>query len=698
MKESNDIGKILFGLALGLLFFDVLANYRWYHQVTGGGFESLLIPGLKGVFGVILSIFSFFGLKWSMLVIRLALTIFILLYFKGQPASDVEPTKTNYIVGITSFFLVILSFLISPFWAIQNHHATGQPDFLISAEVYAVIMFVVFIVMHQHLKVIARAFSLGGSSSSMKKEAQNDPFGRKDRAFTQVTHKIENEDSVNIEYTFLNTKFEREKGYINVVNPYRAAMVIGTPGSGKSFAILLQAIQQFIRKGFTMIVYDFKFPELTKFTYNCLLQYGDEIKKKTGKVPELKYIYFDDPKYSARCNVMQPAMLKDFAIGAYGVADAFMVALNRSWATKEGDFFPESAKNITAGCIWALKIYKGGKYCTVPHLIEFLSLPTGQVIDILIALKDTSLKNVIKPFEEAKLDKAMEQLQGQMGTVRIALSRLTSRVTYWNLTEPEGATPFRLDVNSKDNPQILCLGNSMENQRVNNIFLSLFIVQLFRLVNVKGRRSLGVMLDECVTLSFPKGMLDTLIATARSNKISVWLGFQDLSQLIRDFTKDVAETLFKMIGNVFSGTVEDDTGERMQKRLGKIKIVKKNVSVGASGEPSFSFSTNEDYAVPSHFFGQFTQGTFAGKIADNIDQPIDPKIFYGDINYTFPFDKMEEIPMDAYWKNVIERDCKGFSTEQIDEYVGKILDMNLERVVSEIENMRDEILGTGVAA
>jgi hypothetical protein len=693
MKESKAIARIFLGTSIALLFLDLFINYRLWSQTNGvyyiGGFLGGIISSVVQAF---ILMFSFAGIAWSLLIMKvISIFSYTTYVFVGAPSvKDDKPMSSIYFLAIVTPILYILIFFISPYYMAVRGDSFPN-GFAIGSILVTAISYLAFSYSSGKL---GRWLVLGGSSG-MKGQMEDDPFGAEERRFHQTTDKIENKYSINIPYQFVNPKGNKTKGWINVINPFRAAMVIGTPGSGKSFTFFLAAIHQMVQKGFTMLIYDFKYRELSEYTLNCHAKHKGDAEQINGKSITFHVITFDYITESARCNVLQPKLLKDFTIDAYGASNIFLTALNKTWSTKEGDFFPESAKNLTAAGIWSLRIYEKGRYCSIPHLIEFLSMDTESIIKCLVALKDNSLSNVIRPFEEALRDEAFEQLQGQMGTVRIAMSRLTSPSVYWILTEDDTEKPFSLEINSKEDPKILCLGSSGKNQMINNIFFSLFIAQIFRLVNVKGRFPLGIMLDEVTTLSFPKGTLDTLIATGRSNLVSVWLGFQDLSQLIRDFTKDVAEALFKMIGNIFSGNVQDDTAERMMKRIGKMRVMKRSMSVGANGEPSFSYSEQNDYAVPDSAFGTMSQGSFAGTLADEREQPLKVKQFYGDSLYMPEFtggNMPEKIKLTPFWQNVMENECKGKSEEEKEAYVDMILQMNFEKIRQDIFAMREKLI------
>jgi hypothetical protein len=694
-KESKILANIFLGAAIALLVADLFVNCRLYYQVHGGGgflpitSDALRLPVKAYMLFISMTWLLPISLTWGTLISKvLILLVYSGYIFVAKPSvSDTRPSVYVYVLAATTAVALLLSSFLSPYYCL----AVGRE--VVSVIIYTTTVLVSFGIIVYSFSLIGKWLAFG-SSTSMKEDLQRDPFGREERRFAQERALIKNKYSVNIPYTFIDEYGKQARGYVNLIQNFRAVQVLGAMGSGKSYAFFLPGIQQMLQKGFSMILFDFKYPDLSEFAYNCLQRYREEIEQTVGPAPEFRVISFDVLTESDQCNILQPNLLNDFTIDAYGVADAFLIALNKSWSSKEGDFFPESAKNLAAAGIWALKIYRRGAYCSLPHLIEFLSMDVASVVQILMKLQDTSLTNVVRPYAEAYRDGAVEQLQGQMGTVRIALSRLTSPTIYWVLSDPENGEALQLDVNNPTSPKILCLGSSPKNQRVNNVFLSLFIVQLFRFVNAKGRRPCGVMLDEVVTLSFPKLTLDTLIATARSNMVAVWLGYQDLQQLVRDLGRESAEAIFQMIGNTFAGQVSGDTAKRVSEKIGRMRLLKKSVSINADGEPSYSYSEQYEHAVPESYLGSMSQGTFAGQLADNYDQPLEHKVFYGQIEYKPPFqsDHGEKIPMTPFWANVFEKHCLGFTDDQKDAHVKGILEKNFNRVVSDIQRMREDLL------
>ena len=223
-----------------------------------------------------------------------------------------------------------------------------------------------------------------------KNNLMDDVFNLENESFMQETRLMQNEHSVNLPTRFYYRK-RWNKCWINIVNPFRASMVLGTPGSGKPYAIVNNYIKQQIEKGFAMYIYDYKFPDLSEIAYNHLLAHLDAYDVK----PQFFVINFDDPRKSHRCNPINPSFMTDFS-DAYESAYTIMLNLNRSWIQKQGDFFVESPIILLAAIIWFLKIYEGGKYCTFPHAIEFLNRPYAQIFPILTAYDE--LANYLFPL------------------------------------------------------------------------------------------------------------------------------------------------------------------------------------------------------------------------------------------------------------------------------------------------------------
>ncbi len=453
-------------------------------------------------------------------------------------------------------------------------------------------------------------------SRLLKNNLMDDVFNTENESFMQETRLMQNEYSVNLPTRFYYKK-KWNKGWINVVNPFRASMVLGTPGSGKSYAIVNNYIKQQIEKGFAMYIYDYKFPDLSEIAYNHLLHHLDAYKVK----PQFYVINFDDPRKSHRCNPINPAFMTDIS-DAYESAYTIMLNLNRSWIQKQGDFFVESPIILLAAIIWFLKIYENGKYCTFPHAIEFLNRPYAQIFPILTSYDE--LANYLSPFMDAWEGGAQDQLQGQIASAKIPLSRMISPALYWVMTGDD----FSLDINNPNEPKVLVVGNNPDRQNIYSAALGLYNSRIVKLINKKKQLKSSVIIDELPTIYF-RG-LDNLIATARSNKVAVCLGFQDFSQLTRDYGDKESKVIQNTVGNVFSGQVVGETAKTLSERFGKVLQQRQSMTINRN-DKSTSISTQMDSLIPASKISNLTQGMFVGAVSDNFDERIDQKIFHAEI-------------------------------------------------------------------
>ena len=453
-------------------------------------------------------------------------------------------------------------------------------------------------------------------SRLLKNNLMDDVFNTENESFMQETRLMENEYSVNLPTRFYYKK-KWNNGWINVVNPFRASMVLGTPGSGKSYAIVNNYIKQQIEKGFAMYIYDYKFPDLSEIAYNHLRNHLDAYEVK----PQFYVINFDDPRKSQRCNPINPAFMSDIS-DAYESAHTIMLNLNRSWIQKQGDFFVESPIILLAAIIWFLKIYEGGKYCTFPHAIEFLNRPYAQIFPILTSYDE--LANYLSPFMDAWEGGAQDQLQGQIASAKIPLSRMISPALYWVMTGDD----FSLDINNPNEPKVLVVGNNPDRQNIYSAALGLYNSRIVKLINKKHQLKSSVIIDELPTIYF-RG-LDNLIATARSNKVAVCLGFQDFSQLTRDYGDKESKVIQNTVGNVFSGQVVGETAKTLSERFGKVLQQRQSMTINRN-DKSTSISTQMDSLIPASKISNLTQGMFVGAVSDNFDERIDQKIFHAEI-------------------------------------------------------------------
>ena len=453
-------------------------------------------------------------------------------------------------------------------------------------------------------------------SRMLRNNLMEDPFNTQNESFMQTTALMENEHSVNLPTKFVYQGKEWD-GWINVVNVYRASIILGTPGSGKSFAVVNNYIKQMIAKGFAMYIYDYKFDDLSIIAYNELLKNLDKYKVK----PEFYVINFDDPRRSHRCNPINPRFMADIS-DAYESAYTIMLNLNKTWIQKQGDFFVESPIILLAAIIWYLRIYKDGKYCTFPHAVEFLNKPYADIFTIPTSYP--SLENYLSPFMDAWQGGAQDQLQGQIASAKIPLSRMISPQLYWVMTGDD----FTLDLNNPESPKILCVGNNPDRQNIYSAALGLYNSRIVKLINKKGQLKSAVIIDELPTIYF-RG-IDNLIATARSNKVAVCLGFQDFSQLNRDYGDKESKVIQNTVGNIFSGQVVGETAKNLSERFGKILQQRQSISINRQ-DTSTSINTQMDSLIPASKIANLSQGTFVGSVADNFGEEIEQKIFHARI-------------------------------------------------------------------
>ena len=505
-------------------------------------------------------------------------------------------------------------------------------------------------------------------SRLLKNNLMDDVFNTENESFMQETRLMENEYSVNLPTRFYYKK-KWNKGWINVVNPFRASMVLGTPGSGKSYAIVNNYIKQQIEKGFAMYIYDYKFPDLSEIAYNHLLHHLDAYKVK----PQFYVINFDDPRKSHRCNPINPAFMTDIS-DAYESAYTIMLNLNRSWIQKQGDFFVESPIILLAAIIWFLKIYENGKYCTFPHAIEFLNRPYAQIFPILTSYDE--LANYLSPFMDAWEGGAQDQLQGQIASAKIPLSRMISPALYWVMTGDD----FSLDINNPNEPKVLVVGNNPDRQNIYSAALGLYNSRIVKLINKKKQLKSSVIIDELPTIYF-RG-LDNLIATARSNKVAVCLGFQDFSQRTRDYGDKESKVIQNTVGNVFSGQVVGETAKTLSERFGKVLQQRQSMTINRN-DKSTSISTQMDSLIPASKISNLTQGMFVGAVSDNFDERIDQKIFHAEI--VVDSDKVSA-EMKAYRPIPVIAD---FKNEDGSDNLRETIEANYRKVKQEIRSLVD---------
>jgi hypothetical protein len=341
-----------------------------------------------------------------------------------------------------------------------------------------------------------------------------------------------------------------------------------------------------------------------------------------------------------------------------------MMGLNRDWIKKQGDFFVESPINFLTAIIWYLKKYKDGKYCTLPHVIELMQVDYDQLFEILQT--EEEIKVLINPFISAYQNKAMAQLEGQIASAKIGLARLSSPQLYYVLS----GSDFTLDVNNPLEPKVVCVGNNPQKLQVYGAVLSLYISRMIKLVNRKDQLKSALIFDEFPTIFFNN--IDSLIATARSNKVATTLAVQDFSQLKKDYGAEQADVITGIVGNIISGQVTGSTAKNLSETFGKIMQDRQSKSINSS-DISISQSTQLDYAIPASKIAGLSSGEFVGMVADNPQEKISLKMFHAEIQNNHEQIAKEE---NAYRPIPI---VKSISAEEIKE--------NYDKIKSEIEDL-----------
>lgn len=535
-----------------------------------------------------------FNSIWYSKLLSLALLIISLIGAKGKKDEQIR-LRTAIVCAITGLLLFLLSHFI----------LNAKLDIILKDGAYIVLMCIGYLLMLTAGTWFSRLIKL---------HLRNDIFNKLNESFPQEERLLENEYSINLPAQY-SLKGRIRRSWINFINPFRALLVIGTPGAGKSYFVIRHIITQHLRKGFSMFLYDFKYDDLTRIAYNALLKYNAGYKVK----PSFYVINFDDVFH--RCNPLDPATMEDIT-DATESSRTIMLGLNRDWIKKQGDFFVESPINFVTAIIWFLRRYDDGKYCTLPHVIELMQLNYSTMFPLLRT--EPEIDVLINPFESAYRHEAWEQLEGQIASAKIGMARLSSPKLYYVLS----GNDFTLDLNNPEAPKIVCMGNNPQKQQIYGAVLSLYISRVIKLVNKKSRLKSSLIFDEFPTIFFNN--IDSLIATARSNKVATTLAVQDYSQLKKDYGRDQAEVIMNIVGNIISGQVVGETSKFLSERFGKIVQERQSVSINRS-DTSVSRSTQLEAAIPPSKIASLSSGEFVGMVADDPDQKISLKVFHAEI-------------------------------------------------------------------
>ena len=552
--------------------------------------------------------------------------------------------QKNVILYVVLLLCVLLSMLSAPK---SNPKASKikANGFLISGValllsgsfffVEAVQQVVLIMILLSELAGVLLLIRGGLEFASMAAIPELDIFNDENEQFPQNETLITNAFSVNYKLQFPFNRVWKE-GYINVVNPQRAVLVLGSQGSGKTYTVLIPAIWQSIAKGYTALVYDVKYPDLSLEAYNALFKALKNDKFCFGKTPEgipvipkFGAINFDDVSLSIRSNPLSEKYVQSIE-EAGETAKVLMLNLNRTWIKKEGEFFTESAINYLTVTIWYLRLMEQ-KYaarlgnrplCTLPHCIELISQNPKAVIGCMINYE--ALDAYTSMFQVAMANKAGEQLAGQVASAQNALARLSSPKIYWVMSADE----MDLDINNPEAPKILCLANNPEKLNIYSSALSVYTATIMRLIyrfKKKGTKS-AFFIDELPSM-YLRG-LDNFIATVRSYNVATWLGIQDMEQLTKDYGKDQSNVIVNTCGTVFSGSVNNQTAETLSKMFGRTNQFSFSTSFQKS-DVNLTESRKMEQLIPASKIATLSQGHFVGKVADNFGEEIALKLFNG---------------------------------------------------------------------
>ncbi|RZJ89917.1 MAG: type IV secretory system conjugative DNA transfer family protein [Chryseobacterium sp.] len=515
---------------------------------------------------------------------------------------------------------------------------SGRPLIWISSEIDSEIFYVLLLISG----TIIFHISLDNISKIISSKLGKDIWNREGESFRQEENKSKIPLSVNIPMLYYYKKKVRN-GFINIENIFRGTLLIGTPGSGKSFGVVMPFIRQLIDNQFCLCLYDFKFPDLASLAY---LRYLNN--RASGVDMNFHVINLNHVEMSRRINVFKAEYIKTLADAAE-TAEALVEALKKGDKSGGSDqFFTQSAVNFLAACIYFLARLEGGKYSTLPHVLSFLNCTYQQIFDCLTS--NDELSSLLSPFMSAYRAKAFDQLEGQVGTLKIFISRMATLETFWVFSGDD----FSLKISDPKHPSILVLANDPATQNINSTCYSVVLNRLTRLINSKGNLPSALILDELPTIFVHR--IENLIATARSNKVAVLMGLQELPQFHQHYGKDVANTICAVVGNVLSGSVRSkETLDWLEKLFGRVKQESESLSIDRS-KLSISLSERLENLIPSGKIAALSTGEMVGILArepsDNYAKAYEPSVINCKINLDLKAVAAEEasyVPLPVFY-------------------------------------------------
>ncbi len=513
-------------------------------------------------------------------------------------------------------------------------------------------------------------------SKILKTNLGKDRWNTEEESFDQNKELIETDTSINIPYLFRYKK-KVHKGWLNI-DPFRGTVVIGVPGSGKSFGIINPSIRQFVAKGFSMCLYDFKFPALGEIAYyHYLLKKKNDLNYKH----QFNVINLNEVEKSRRVNPLNRKYLRTLA-EAQDMSEAMVSALQKGGGSGGGSeqFFTQSAINFLSSCVYFFATYENGRYSDIPHLLSFMNKSYQEIFDTLFSNEE--LESLLSPFKSAYENKAFDQLEGQIGTLKIFMSRLATKESFWIFSGDE----VELKITDRKNPSVLVLASDPSTQDINSALYSSVLNRTLKVINEKGNLPCAVIADEFPTIYMHK--IDNVIATARSNKIGVMLGLQELPQLKQFYKKEIADTITAVAGNILSGAVRDKgTLDWLEKLFGKIKQKSYSESISKQGTTQ-SINEKLDFMIPAGKIATLKTGEMVGMLAKGVDDEEEFKTsaMNGKINLNMKAIKKEE---DNYPKMPV---YYSFKDKAGNDRKDEVLMTNFRRINKEVELIVNEFI------
>lgn len=484
------------------------------------------------------------------------------------------------------------------------------------------------------------SLSMDNVSKMIRSGLGKDVWNVEGESFMQPIKRMDTPYSVNIPMRFYYKKKVWD-GWMNIVNPFRGTILIGTPGSGKSFGIVNPFIRQLIAKEFCAVIYDYKFPDLGKIAYYQYL-----MAKQQGKCKgyDFHVINLNDVERSRRTNPWRADYLKTLADASEG-AEGLVEAMKKGDKSGGSDqFFTQSAINFLAACVYFFSKHQGGKYSSFPHVLSFLNHSYEDMFNTLFS--EPELVSLLSPFKSAYVAKAFPQLEGQIGTLKIFISRLATKETFWVFSGDD----FNLKISDRSAPGIVVLANDPNTQNINSACYSVVMNRMTKLMNSKGNLPSVLIIDEIPTLYCYK--IDNLLAVARSNKLAILMGLQELPQFNQQYGKDTAATITSVVGNVLAGSVRNkETLDWLERLFGKNKQIGESLSIDRN-KTSTSLQEKLEPLIPAGKMASLNTGEMVGLLAADVQETFTGKFETSAINCKVNLPKAELIAEEKGYRDL----------------------------------------------